>query len=491
MRWTAALAFALLFVGHARAQQRNAHWPIPPGSWLHFDGDGTYVEPWATSTFSDYQSASISSPTGALQLYNDEWGIVRNANGDILIAGSNPINGVAPGQGWLYCPWPGDSDRIVGFGIPWLIFSTANPELRSYIFKRDLGTDLWQLEPGSTPVLIDSTRFKLTAVAHANGADYWILTHLQGSDTFVAFRLSANGVDPVPVISHTGTHLPFSGWETYGLSGSLVASYDGTQLALSTRVSGYSAGLDPGYNMLSELYHFDTSTGTVVAYATLPDLPNAWYSATEFSMDGTKLYQVQQTWDGDTLASSTLRQFELGSQDSAQIAESAVIIRSDSLFLNDLWGSGPLDMATGPDGRIYLRWRYNVGLSVINEPNAPGAACNFVEDQVQLPDTRAHTLPNQCKRYHDSEFSVGVPAMRQEPVQLEVWPVPTDGLVQVRSRSAGQLLVVDALGRTVFAQPISQNTMMSVDLSGSSAGAYAVHLLAPGSAPVHRMIIKR
>ena len=148
-------------------------------------------------------------------------------------------------------------------------------------------------------------------------------------------------------------------------------------------------------------------------------------------------------------------------------------------------------MVLGPDGRIYVLWGQDNSLSVINQPNASGAACNFVVDQVLLPDTVASTLPNQIKRYHDSEFSVGVPSMRQEPVQLEVWPVPTDGLLQVRSRSAGQLLVVDALGRTVFAQPISQNMMMPVDLSGSSAGAYAIHVLAPGSAPVYRKIMKR
>ena len=107
-------------------------------------------------------------------------------------------------------------------------------------------------------------------------------------------------------------------------------------------------------------------------------------------------------------------------------------------------------MATGPDGLIHVLWSNKGSLAVINEPNAPGAACNFVVDQVQLPDTLAITLPNQCKRYHDSEFSVGVPAMQQEAMVLEVWPVPTEGLVQVRSRHGGQLLVLDALGRAVF-----------------------------------------
>ena len=492
MRWIAVFAFTLLHVGHACAQQRNAHWPIPPGSWLHFDADGTQVEPWATSSIYNYQSASISSPTGALQLYNDQHGIY-NAHDDTLIAGSFPAQIVTAGQGWLYCPRPGDSDRIAGFGMRRDASNILGAELKSYSFQRDLGTDLWQLEAGGTQVLIDSTAWKLTAVAHANGVDYWIITHLHSSDTFAAFRLSATGVDPVPVISHTGFYMPIEsgGCCEIALTGSLVASYDGTQLSLSVRPHGSSFG-----NILySMLYHFDTSTGVVTANTILPGIPLTVRYGTEFSMDGTKLYQLHANYngDGDTPASITLRQYELSSQDPAQIAESAVVIHLESglLFEFELFVSNALNMATGPDGRIYMLWRNNGSLSVINEPNAAGAACNFVVEQVQLPDTLANTLPNQCKRYHDSELSVGVPAMRPEAVELEVWPVPTEGLVHVRSRNAGPLLVVDALGRTVFSRSIGKNTTLPVDLSRSAAGAYAVHLLAPGAAPVHRMIIKR
>ena len=140
-------------------------------------------------------------------------------------------------------------------------------ELKSYSFRRDLSTDLWQLEAGSGQVLIDSTAFVLTAVAHGNGADYWILTHLHSSDTFASFRLSAIAVDPVPVISHIGTTMPIEA-SGVGLSGPLVASSDGTQLALSIS----RAGNPYAYDLFSELYHFATSTGVGTKYATLPAL---------------------------------------------------------------------------------------------------------------------------------------------------------------------------------------------------------------------------
>ncbi|HRF80471.1 MAG TPA: hypothetical protein PL070_10340, partial [Flavobacteriales bacterium] len=84
-----------------------------------------------------------------------------------------------------------------------------------------------------------------------------------------------------------------------------------------------------------------------------------------------------------------------------------------------------LRIASAPDGRIYMIWDGENSLAVINEPNASGEACNFVVGQVQLPDTLATSLPNQCKRYHDSELPLGVPAVQHTREQLAVWPVPT------------------------------------------------------------------
>jgi len=356
----------------------------------------------------------------------------------------------------------------------------------SFSFQRNAPIGTWELEAGSEQELNDSAMSVLTAVAHANGMDYWILSHGHSGNTFLAYRLTAQGVDTTPVISQTGPALPMANDTYISLNrlGSLVASYHGTQLALA------NVSTDSSLVIRSDLFQFDASTGVVSFYSSLPIRSRGNYGM-EFSPDGTKLYQMHRAWVPDVGWTVTLRQFDVTSQDVGQIAASAVLVRTE-LYPPEYHIPGQaLHMASGPDGRIYLIWDGENSLAVINEPNAPGEACDFVLDQVQLPDTLATALPNQCKRYHDSELPVGVPAVQNTREQLAVWPVPTDGVLHVRTPRPGQVRIADALGRTVATQLTGDNSTAYVDLSLSAPGAYAVQWLAPGSPPVCHWVVKR
>lgn len=357
----------------------------------------------------------------------------------------------------------------------------------SYTFQRIGQTGAWELEAGSEIELSDTTMRVLTAVAHANGTDYWILSHGHMGDTFMAYRLSAQGVDTTPVISHAGPPLPVmnSLYNPIQRLGSLVASYDGTQLAFS-HLSG-----NPPIALASDLFHFDANTGVVSYYSSLPVYTDVIFHGADFSPDGTKLYQMQGRCEDVDLCTSILQQFDVTSQDAGLIAASAVLVGTDSNLAEQFTNfSLSLKMASGPDGRIYVAWNGENSLAVINEPNALGEACNFVVGQIQL-DTNATGLPNQCKRYHDSELPVGVRAVQNTHEQLAVWPVPTDGVLHVRTPRAGQVRIADALGRTVATRSTGENSTAYVDLSLAAPGAYTVQWLAPGSPPVCRWVVKR
>lgn len=488
MRSVAALAIALLLVGNARGQQRNAHWPLPPANWMHFTEDGIQVGAWVPPAGWLYGSASISSPTGELQLYNDPMG-VYTATGDTLLVLTGLVWNAwraSPGQGTLFCPWPGDGDRIAGFARR-SSYNYEEARLMSYTFQRSAQTGAWELEEGSEQELNDSTMCALTAVAHTNGTDYWILSHGHVGNTFLAYRLSAQGVDPTPVISQAGPPLPMVLSPYYSLNrqGSLVASYDGTQLALS------HMGYNPLRALVTDLFQFDASTGAVSYYSSLPVYTDANFHGADFSPDGTKLYQLLGRCEDVLLCTSILQQFDVTSEDAGQIAASAVLLGTDSNLAEQLTAGLSLHMASGPDGRIYMIWNGENSLAVINEPNAPGTACNFVVGQVQLLNTNATALPNQCKRYHDSELSVGAPAVQNTHEQFAVWPVPTDGVLHVRTPRPGQVRIADALGRTVATQLTGENSTAYVDLTLAAPGAYAVQWLAPGSPPVCRWVVKR
>lgn len=487
MRTAAALAVVLLLVGHASAQQRNAHWPLPPANWMHFTEDGAQVGAWEPPANWLFTSSSISSPTGELQLYGYGNYVYAGAEGTVIASanGSSWPSYNSSGPSSLFCPWPGDDDRIAAFARR-SSFNNAEARLVHSTFLRNAQTGTWELEADSEQELNDSPMRPLTAVAHANGTDYWILSHGHSGNTFLAYRLSAQGVDPTPVISQTGPALTMASSDYISLNrwGTLVASYDGTQLAL-THVS-----TDPSMVIHCDLFQFNASTGVVSYYSSLPILSQGNHG-TEFSPDGTKLYQIHHAWAPDVGWTNTLRQFDVTSQVAEQIAASVVLLRTELYPPNyHIPGLG-LCIASAPDGRIYLVWNGENSLAVINEPNASGEACNFVVGQVQLLDTSATTLPNQCKRYHDSELPLGVPAVQNTQEQLAVWPVPTDGVLHVRTPRPGQLRIADALGRTVATQLTGENSTAYVDLTLAAPGAYAVQWLAPGSPPVCRWVVKR
>ena len=54
------------------------------------------------------------------------------------------------------------------------------------------------------PIHVRVLNWKICAVKHANGTDFWILSHEYMSDRFFAFQLSSAGVSAAPVITGIG-----------------------------------------------------------------------------------------------------------------------------------------------------------------------------------------------------------------------------------------------------------------------------------------------
>src|SRR5690606_29773672 len=97
------------------------------------------------------------------------------------------------------------------------------------------------------------TSEKLCATQHANGIDYWIMTHDNHNNFFRAFLLTAAGVNPSPVISKIGKI--YDTTTGVGFLGNMRFSPSGCKLA--TTFFGKSA-LDT-----IEVFNFDKATGYV------------------------------------------------------------------------------------------------------------------------------------------------------------------------------------------------------------------------------------
>lgn len=238
---------------------------------------------------------------------------------------------------------------------------------------------------------------KLTGVKHANGCDLWVITHEYGTDAFYAFLLTENGLNPIPVVSHAGQ--PHTGDPEYDncVRGYLKASPDGSKL-ISVTPDGVYWYCD---SILPELFSVDQAAGLITSDFTFPGdtdvVPyyDSWaipfYGAT-FSPDGSKLY-LSSGFYGPHLF-----QYDLAAGSVADILASKTLL-NDSL-LNAF--SDPCALQTGPDGKIYVAHEGSSFLGVINEPDQPGFACNYIDSAVALlPSTRNDWggLPNFFEPY--------------------------------------------------------------------------------------------
>lgn len=189
---------------------------------------------------------------------------------------------------------------------------------------------------------------QLHATRHANGIDYWIMIHEHPSN-FKAYLFTSGGVNSNPVVSNIG--LPYQ----CGSRGYLKFSPTGQKLCISVSYAGI------------ELYDFNTSSGIVSNPLTLiSNTLEMNYRGCEFSPDGTKLYA------GQNIAGSTnskLIQWNLSAASNSAIVSSSINIPSNSLI--------PEAMQLAPNGKIYIASNNSQSLSVINNPNTVGVACNF------------------------------------------------------------------------------------------------------------------
>lgn len=214
----------------------------------------------------------------------------------------------------------------------------------------DMSNGLGEVLPDQKGIFLYlNTTYHLSAIMHDNMEDVWVVTHGLGINSFIAFRVTPTGIITTPEISYSGTSYSSA-------TGYMKISSDGKWL-----------GIGNFYQYLTELYHFDNSTG-VVSNENVVTIPvRAW--GVEFSPDNTKFYAQGGFYE--------FYQYDLSLIDPALIAASGVQLAID------YFGPGALQL--GPDGKIYVGFRGNDGyLGVIHDPDKKGLLCNFEFHAVYL-----------------------------------------------------------------------------------------------------------
>lgn len=297
--------------------------------------------------------SSISNSSGALLFYTD--GItVWDQNHAVMANGTSLSGSPSTSQSGVIVKKPGSANIYYVFTLT----STFGDLFYSEV-DMTLAAGAGSVTVKNNPVDTTLTEH-LTSVRHCNGIDTWVLAHrANSSNDFLAFLVTSAGVNTVAVVSTVG-----SGIGTFYL-GCMKFSPNGTKLGFAL------AG-----NNLVELFDFNASTG-VVSNPLPVNGPLTYPYGVEFSPDGTKFYAKGHNF---------VAQWDLCA------GSNSAIVASVTTFTTII-GVGSMQLAK--DGKIYVARFNQNSLGVVNNPNAVGTGCNYVDvGQSIAPKISQAGLPN-------------------------------------------------------------------------------------------------
>lgn len=328
-------------------------------------------------------SSTIADNNGKLLFYTNGLVIVNRQH--LQMKNGNALRGdLSSTNNTLIIPLPGNDSLYYVFTISAALQETQEFQYNIVNMKGDGGLG----EVTSMNILIEDVIFeKLAAIRHCNNRDVWIVIHKWNSDEYHSYLLTAAGLNPIPVISHTG--LLIDGNEN-NMIGTLKFSSKGNKLA----------AIHAFQNDAVELMDFDNTTGTIsnpiIFYpnANPPTLAYPGVYGAEFSPDGRLIYVSA---NNSLAESSVLYQFDITSNNAAIITASKQIIN-----INASWFGGALQL--GPDLKIYMSMWRDSSVSVIDKPNVYGPGCNFQYNKIYLGPLAGEPIQFGLPTFIQSDF---------------------------------------------------------------------------------------
>ena len=334
----------------SQAQGEANIWYFGKNAGLDFNS-GSPVALINGQLVTDEGCATISNAAGQLLFYTD--GItVYNKNHSVMVNGTGLMGHPSSTQSATIIPKPGSNNLFY-------IFTTDNEHdpngFRYSIVDINLDSGNGAVTSDKNVLVYTPTIENLGITKHGNGQDYWIVTHGWNSNSFIAYQLTASGLNLMPIVTNIGQIIT-GGATDFVAAGTIKISPSGSKLAF-TSVSD-----------IVQLFNFNNSTGILSNPITLTTETGELYGAA-FSPDESLLY-ISNTF-------GKLHQFNLNAFD---IPNSKITIHN-----GDITGQ----LQVGPDNKIYVAFNNRTKLGVINNPNALGLGCNFIIDGVDLGGKRS------------------------------------------------------------------------------------------------------
>lgn len=320
--------------------------------------------------------ATICDENGNPLFYTDGRSI-WNKNHLIMPNATNLGGDNSSSQSGIIVPQPENPNRYFVFSVD---AEGGSGGVQYAVVDITLNNGLGGLISKNTPLLSRASE-KLTAVRHCNNKDFWVIAHELNNNSFRAYLVTRNGLSATSFESKVG-NIHNGGT---GAIGYMKASNNGRKIAVCTWLNG-----------TVELLDFDNTNGTLSNVISIQNARMRYAYGAEFSPNNQYLYV-------STPESRIIHQFEVNVSNSASFASSRVEIGGAPLTGASKIGA----LQIAPNNLIYIALDNTQFLGVINNPDAKGTACNYVEKGVFLSGKYSGIgLPNLITTYFKEPLSV-------------------------------------------------------------------------------------
>ena len=386
----------------AHAQNQNNFWVYGYQAGINFNTTPPSYQ-GGFAILASEGAASVADPeTGELLFYTDGvtvWDASNNSmpNGTGLLGGDPMM--LSSTTAAVICEKPGSANQYYLITVD---EQGSNNGIRYNVVDMTLNGGLGDIVAGQKNIPIFSTNAeKACIVPNAAGDGFWLLSHDLPGETFYAFAITAAGINTTPVATTLG------GTQGNG-AGFLKVSPQFDRVAITNL-----------FFQDAEVYDFDNGTGNF-SNPIILNLPGFGAAGgaygIEFSCSGNLLYVT----DG-----SNLIQYDL------TLGNAAAIMAGAFSVLSNVFSCYGLQL--GPDRKIYVS---NGALDVINDPDVPGAGCNYQPNAIPNQQSGGGWgLPQWVYRVGDEPISCGLCEPSEQTVSIfscEPYALP-DGSVTTTS----------------------------------------------------------
>lgn len=354
---------------------------------------GTPVPVTGRNTVGVEPTSAVSDNAGNLLFYTDGTRALT-ATDAVMPNGAGLLAGISSHNGALILKRPGAGSQYFLFTIRQQEDGPTSDPMHYSVVDMTLNAGLGDIVVGqkNLPIVLPGSPNQLlegmAAVPHCNGVDWWLVTNGANTGSGKLYVTLVTNAGPASTIAHNmGLAVPG------GPLGSVVASRDGTRLALCSS----TAGAYPNYGQIA-VYAFDNSTGLPTPIIA-PTSTYDGYSDVAFSPNNAILYY--NVLDNVTNIPA-MKQLDL------------TTLQMRTLI------TGPFTaFRQGPDGLLYITTGGGDRLHVINAPNQFNTAnldeCGLNLDAIPFPAGTATgffgsmpNMPLQCSTVQPADFTYTV-----------------------------------------------------------------------------------